>query len=323
MRNLLKLAIFMLWLVFPTAQNNNTIAQPPTKPTADKNNSTSSKLEKNIDITSPRELEINFLYGFTLDGYFYINKKLVKEIDATTCQLKAEINNWNSVDMEENEEYFFIKSKRSLNNIKTNDYFVFCFLADNNLHIPHANINIKSNFINEKDMKYNDTDRKDKGVNFCVKPMGKWEIIQTRPPLTLLWNTPYSSNTGNILFDNFSFSENGFKIRIKKSENNTFYALQIWTNEPLKLNEGEYTISFKSKSTHTFELFSRLGNQKSIPDNSFNDISFKITESDNWQEHKYPFNFISSIDNFLYFQLGRAPSNTVFEITDIVISPNK
>ena len=114
----------------------------------------------------------------------------------------------------------------------------------------------------------------------------------------------------------------GFDIHISNNNSSVFWYIQIISDDIINLDKQEYELAFEYNSTNNFALYSRFGDENVNEGNSFKDINWPITGDGQWHRIRYGF-YNSRANNFLYFQLGGAPSGTTFKIRNIVFEKVK
>jgi len=136
----------------------------------------------------------------------------------------------------------------------------------------------------------------------------------------LKWRKEPYVHDSTYKIDSYFPKKNGFEIYISDSKRKTFWHIQLISDDIFELSLKKYVIKFKAKSNREFKLYSRLGEEQVNEGNSYLDHSWLI--SGDGAFHEYRLDFMGKdIANFLYFQLGKAPSGTRLEVKEISIDP--
>jgi hypothetical protein len=136
----------------------------------------------------------------------------------------------------------------------------------------------------------------------------------------LKWRKEPYVHDSTYQIESYFPKDNGFEIYISKSKRKTFWHIQLISDDIFELAPKKYVIKFQAKSNKEFKLYSRLGEEQVNEGNSYLDHSWLIVGDGAF--HEYRLDFIGKdIANFLYFQLGKAPSGTLLEVSDITIEP--
>lgn len=116
--------------------------------------------------------------------------------------------------------------------------------------------------------------------------------------------------------------KDGFDIHISNNNSSVFWYIQIISDDIINIENEEYELVFEYNSTKNFALYSRFGDENVNEGNSYKDINWPIIGDGQW--HRIRYGFLNSRENnFLYFQIGGAPSGTTFKIRNIVFQKVK
>ena len=131
------------------------------------------------------------------------------------------------------------------------------------------------------------------------------------------WQRP-NNNLGNETSELTEYLA-GFELKILKSRQLKFWHTQIISTPVIELEPGKYKMHFEIWTDHSFELYSRLGEDKDKNEkNSMLAGPFLIDVNRQWKALSTPeFDFDNNIKNFLYFQLGLAPDGTTVKTRNI------
>lgn len=133
-------------------------------------------------------------------------------------------------------------------------------------------------------------------------------------------NSVYKHDSGYKIKRYKPLKSNNFDINIAKSKGHSFWHIQVTSKDPIKISTKSYILEFEANSNQDFSLYSRLGEIDVQRGNSYKDHSWEIIGDGEWHKHLLDFTGYRG-NNFLYFQLGYAPDNTLFKIKDVVIKP--
>lgn len=137
---------------------------------------------------------------------------------------------------------------------------------------------------------------------------------------SIKWLEPIYIHDSSYQVSDFIPNKDGFQIFIAGSKNRTSWHIQVRSDNSMELSKMPYIIKFKARSNNKFALYSRLGEANVNDGNSYVDRQWQIIGDGEW--HTYSLEFLGKdITNYLYFQVGKAPSGTRFEIGDISLKP--
>lgn len=118
--------------------------------------------------------------------------------------------------------------------------------------------------------------------------------------------------------DDFDSGLGSFSGMVRESKQETYWYIQIISQNIEILDERKYRLTFRAKSNKDFLLYSRLGERNWSDGNSFTNEYFSI--SGDGRFHSYSLDFVGkNISNTLYFQVGEAAPGTQFEVTRILV----
>ena len=143
-------------------------------------------------------------------------------------------------------------------------------------------------------------------------------LINSYSVLCIEWEKPIGTAKGNSA--KFIADGDNIEVYIKTTQNDEFWHIQSISKKPLPIKEkNKYRISFEAISNKSFDLFSRLGEHYYEKGNSYIDHKWRIEYSDKWMPYSYDFLGYGG-KNYLYFQFGFAPQDTVIKIRNISIT---
>ena len=132
---------------------------------------------------------------------------------------------------------------------------------------------------------------------------------------------PYLQNKNYVVnYEGYRKKGDGFDIFILKSNQESNWHIQVVSKSSIKLDKTQYVIEFQASSNNEFELHLSMVAQEPSGKQTFKDAFWPVIGDGKW--HRYHFQFEGEgIENFLNFQLGYAPSGTLFKTRKITLRP--
>lgn len=142
-------------------------------------------------------------------------------------------------------------------------------------------------------------------------------VLGSSTAYSIDWMKPIGTESGYSA--RMIASEDGIEVQVQKTQNDQFWHIQSISEKPIPIKEKRYRIKFEAWSNKSFDLFSRLGESNVHKGNSYKDYSWTIDNYDKWKVYTHEFNGYSG-KNYLYFQFGFAPPETLVKIRNIEIT---
>ncbi len=133
---------------------------------------------------------------------------------------------------------------------------------------------------------------------------------------------PYTHDKSYVV-SGYRMKDNGFEIYVSESKRKTYWHIQVIGDDTIEVPDANCVIRFKAKSNKEFNLYSRLGEESVHDGNSYVDHSWQIIGDGLYHEYRLDFRGKKDIANWLYFQLGKAPSGTRFDLSDLFVESIK